>query len=347
MAFTRYKKIYNNTYAYEVWKVKDENGVWRQKSKYLGVVTDMENKTYEKKRKPVEKQQEERQILEYGDSYLINEITKELPIIELLRAVFGGMFDTLMALIYHRIIVGGAMCHAQSWYDANFVNCLFQDANTTSQNISKVLSYLGEESVQRAFFAAYIPLACNGESGVVIDSTGLPNEINMPVTDWGYHGGGIEYETRLILAINRESERPLYFRYVAGSIGDVSTLSNTIEEMKRNGISTSSVLIDAGYYSETNLKMLFKAEITFLIRMPSNRVVYKNIIDENTDIESPKYAVRYDKRGLFVKENELDIYGHKAFAYLVLDPERRGREISKIVSSMSDKDSDIERSMMQ
>jgi transposase len=253
------------------------------------------------------------------------------------------MFDTLLALIYHRIIVGGAMCHAESWYDANLANRLFPDANVTSQNISKVLTYLGEERVQRAFFAGYIPLVCNGESGVVIDSTGLPNEINMPVTDWGYHSGGIEYETRLILAIDRKSERPLYFRYVAGSIGDVSTLSNTIEEMKQNGISTSFALIDAGYYSETNLKMLFKAEIIFLIRMPSNRVAYKNIIAENNDIESPLYAVKYDKRGLFVKENEVEIYGHKAFAYLVLDPERRGREISKIISNASGKDSDTDK----
>jgi transposase len=257
--------------------------------------------------------------------------------------IFGTLFDTLMALIYHRIIIGGAMCHAEPWYGGNYVNRLFPGANMTSQNISKVLSYLGEESVQRAFFAAYIPLVSKDESGVVIDSTGLPNEIDMPISDWGHHNGGIAFETRLILAVDRESERPLYFRYVAGNIGDVSTLANTIEEMKRNGITTSSTLLDAGYYSETNLRMLFAAEITFLIRMPSNLIVYKNIIAENADIESPKYAVQYDKRGLFVKENEIDIYDNKGFAYLVLDPERRGREISKMVSSMNEKNTELDK----
>jgi len=129
---------------------------------------------------------------------------------------------------------------------------------------------------------------------------------------------------------------------VAGNIGDVSTLANTIEEMKRNGINTSSALVDAGYYSKSNLEMLFAAGIAFLIRMPSNRTVYKNIISENTDIENPLYAVKYDKRGLFVKENEIEIYGNKAYAYLVLDPERRGREISKAVSAMEDDGSDAE-----
>ncbi len=341
MAFVRLKKVYNNTYAYKVWKEKNAEGEWKQKSKYLGVVTDLEKKTYEKRRKPAGKQ--EQQILEYGDSYLINEITAQLPIIGMLKTVFGVMFDTLMGLIYHRIIIGGAMCHADSWFDGNYANCLFADANMTSQNISRVLSRLGEEKVQRAFFAAYIPLVCKDKSGVVIDSTGLPNEIDMPVTDWGHHNGGIAFETRLILAVERESERPLYFRYVAGNIGDVSTLANTIEEMKRNGISTASALLDAGYYSETNLRMLFAAEITFLIRMPSNRTVYQNIIKDNADIESPKYAVQYDKRGLFIKENEIMLYDKKVFAYLVLDPERRGREISKIISDINDNNTDLDK----
>jgi transposase len=165
----------------------------------------------------------------------------------------------------------------------------------------------------------------------------------MSATDWGYHNGGIAFETRLILAIDRTSELPLYFRYVSGNIGDVSTLANTIAEIQKNGISTSSALVDAGYFSESNLKMLFCAGISFLIRMPSNRVVYRNIIAGNVDIESPKYALKYDKRGLFIKEIEIEIYGFKAFAYLVLDPERRGREIAKVISEMEDDGSDIDK----
>ncbi len=61
MTFTRYKKIYNKTYAYQVWKEKDQNGKWKQKSKYLGVI-DPQTNTYNKK--PQEKQ--EQQILDYA-----------------------------------------------------------------------------------------------------------------------------------------------------------------------------------------------------------------------------------------------------------------------------------------
>ena len=342
MAFVVFKRFGKQEYAYEMESYRDtETKKPKHRQKYLGVVVDKEKGIYEKRRQKAEKQ--EQIILDYGDSYLFNAIIEKLPIVGVLKSVFGKLFDTLMTLVFHRIIGGQAMRYAENWYDGNYVSRLFPNANVSSQNISEFLSYLGQESVQRAFFVQYIPLVCNNKTGIVIDSTGLPNEINMSVTDWGHHNGGIEFETRLILAIERETELPLYFRYVAGNIGDVSTLANTITEMKKLGISTSSALVDAGYFSESNLKMLFVAEISFLIRMPANRIVYRNIITENVDIESPKYAIKYNKRGLFVKEIELDIYGYKAFAYLVLDPERRGAEIAKIISKMEDDGSDVDK----
>ena len=331
MAFIVYKKFGKQEYAYEMESYRDpETKKPRHRQKYLGVVVDKEKGIFEKRREKTEKK--EKQILDYGDSYIVSEITKQLPVMNVMRNVFGEWFNTLLALIFHRIIDGSAMCHAENWYNSNYVRVLFPDAKISSQEISRFMAYLGDESVHRAFFSSYIPTVCEGKTGVLIDSTGLPNEIDMPITDWGHHNGGIAMETRLILAVEKGSEQPLYFRYVAGNIGDVSTLANTIDEMKRNGITTAYTLIDAGYYSEDNLKLLYGAEIGFLIRMPANRTVYKNIITENGDIEDFKYAVKYDKRCLFVKEIEVTLYNeHTAYAYLVLDPERRGREISKTV----------------
>jgi len=46
-------------------------------------------------------------------------------------------------------------------------------------------------------------------------------------------------------------------------------------------------------------------------------------------IELKENSVVYGERGLFVKKLQIDLYGHKAWAYIVCDPERRGREISK------------------
>jgi hypothetical protein len=75
------------------------------------------------------------------------------------------------------------MRFAEDWYNGNYVSRLFPNAKVSSQDISSFLSLLGTERLQRAFFNAYLPLLKKGQSGVVIDSTALPNEVNMSVTD--------------------------------------------------------------------------------------------------------------------------------------------------------------------
>lgn len=231
------------------------------------------------------------------------------------------------------------MCYTENYYNGNYINQLYPNAKPTSQNISRLLTHLGTENIQRTFLDSYIPLVCKDKTSIVIDSTGLPNETSMSVTDWGYHNGGVAFETRLILAIDSQTNLPLYFRYVAGNIGDVSTLANTLVEMKKMGISTSWVLVDAGYFSESNLDLLFKADVSFLIRVPLNRVICKDFIARSVDVECPLYAVKYDKRGLFVKREEVEFCGRRVFVYLVLDPQRRGREISKMVAEVDESSS--------
>ena len=61
-------------------------------------------------------------------------------------------------------------------------------------------------------------------TGVLVDSTGLPNDIQIPITAVDNHNHVISNEARLILVVDRKSGLPLYFRYVAGNIVDGSTL---------------------------------------------------------------------------------------------------------------------------
>jgi transposase len=77
-----------------------------------------------------------------------------------------------------------------------------------------------------------------------------------------------------------------------------------------------------------------------MVRLPSNRKLYKELITESSDIESIKYGTRYGKRALFVKKHEVDLFGKKAFACVVLDPERKGKETRKMLMELDEIDSD-------
>ena len=344
----RYKKFGNQEYAYEIWNKKDpKTGKWIQHSQYLGVVTDKENAIYEKRNEIKQaqrlKEHKEQCILDYGDSYYVSEFLKKDAIFPILKDIFGKYIDTLLSLVLFKLQGGSTMRHAEIWYEGNAANIIFPSAAMSTQNISNFLNVIGKEKLQQSFFKTYLTSICRGKSSLIIDSTGLPNQVNMPITNWGHHDGGIEKETRLILAIEKETKMPLYFRYVAGNIGDVSTLITTISELKKFDVIPAMSIIDAGYFSENNIKALYEGNVLFLTRMPSNRVIYGSLIRESAGvIERKENAVIYGKRGLFICKRQIDLYGHHAFAYIVCDPVRRGKEVSKKILGIEPENDDFE-----
>ncbi|MCL2643801.1 MAG: hypothetical protein FWD52_09945 [Candidatus Bathyarchaeota archaeon] len=70
MPFIRYKKIGQKEYAYQItayWDPKTKKP--KQKTQYLGQIINKEKQIYQKK--PTN-QQKEKQILDFGDTYLLN-----------------------------------------------------------------------------------------------------------------------------------------------------------------------------------------------------------------------------------------------------------------------------------
>ena len=106
---------------------------------------------------------------------------------------------------------------------------------------------------------------------MIIGHSRLPNEINTGMKGWGYNNGSISEQYRLHCVIDADNKKPLYYRYINGSICDVSTLENTISELSDMGVEKVSVLLDAGYFSEKNIKLLNEKKIDYLIRLPSGR----------------------------------------------------------------------------
>lgn len=323
------KKINGHDYAYDVKTVWDkEEKKYKKQTKYLGTIIDKETKTYERKRnlKPIE----EKLILDYGDTYILNETAKKCGLDEVFESVLPNEKDTLWALLFFKILTDLAFVYAQTWYQGNYVSILHGNANISSQRISEFLKKLGSEKVLRDFFKKYLNIVAEKECGVIIDSTGLPNEMNSPVSKFGYHGGNTEQETRLVMVVDHKTQTPLYFRYVAGNIVDISTLKNTVVELEKMGVKSTFALLDAGYYSEENIKNLYFDKIDFLTRLPSGRKLFKQLVaDTSENLEKSENLVIYNGRSLFIKCVPTDLFGNKGFAYVVCDYKRKLNECNK------------------
>ncbi len=344
MSFIRYKKFGNKEYAYEITAYWDpEKKKSRQHPKYLGVVVDKEAKIFKKKDKT--QVENEKLILDFGDTFVLNEFMKKTKMRDFFFRIFGDRTEYLLALIYFRLCHPSAMMYAKTWYQGSYARLISKDIDLSSQRISDFLKAIGDEHLQREYFKNHISLLAKTDEGIIIDATSMPNQIHFPFNTWGYDDGGIDKQIRLLFVIDKKSSLPLYFRYLPGNIVDVSSLTTTIEELKKYNINSSFALVDAGFYSKDNIKELNSKEIDFLTRLPSSTKLYKDLIkDAMPDIESFKNAVKYGDRILFVKRKKVILFGKDGYAYIVLDPERKGRETKKLlINAIEDKEADKEQ----
>jgi len=259
--------------------------------------------------------------------------------------VFGDRTEYLLALIYFRLCHPSAMMYAKTWYQGSYARLISKDIDLSSQRISDFLKAIGDEHLQREYFKNHISVLAKTNEGIIIDATSMPNQIHFPFNTWGYDDGGIDKQIRLLFVIDKKSSLPLYFRYLPGNIVDVSSLTTTIEELKKYNINSSFALVDAGFYSEYNIKELNSKEIDFLTRLPSSTKLYKDLIkDAMPDIETFKNAVKYGDRILFVKRKKVTLFGKDGYAHIVLDPERKGIETKKLlIDAIEDKEADKEQ----
>jgi transposase len=248
---------------------------------------------------------------------------------QLLRENFGKDFDTLATLVFYRILQGGANSGALDWYDGSWTKSLFPDARLSSQRLSDFVKCLCDEKLAQTFFRKYLEFA-NCSNAVLIDSTGLPNAIDMSVTAVSNHAGQVNNEARFILVHDRETNLPLYYRYIAGNIVDVSTLTATLKEMSAFNVKVDYALLDAGYCSKNNITELFSERISFITRLGSNRKLYTGLIDEHlTSLKNTKYLVKYRERLVYIMRVNIDLYGYMGYAYVAVDEERHNTEFKK------------------
>ena len=319
------KKIGERYYAYDMisyWSKEQKR--YRKKSIYLGTITNLETKEYKPKDKTVD--EKDKLIQNFGDTYSIIKVIEFSPWRDVLKSLLPSDYETLISLVCHKIIKSSAMQYVENWSRGNIVSTLFPKAELSSQRISDFLKKLGKETIWRKFFKDYINRVAGEKVGIIIDSTDLPNETHMPLTAWSHR----EQETKLLMVIDRISGNPLYFRYTAGNVVDVSTLTSTFAELEQLGVKTSFALVDAGYYSESNIRELYLNHISFLTRLPSGRTLYKSLLKEHTDVESAANVVVYGKRALYVKCVPVDLFGNQGFAYIACDIRRKADETTRL-----------------
>jgi len=279
-------------------------------------------------------------ILDFGDTYLIDSFIHNNGLDKIINKCGVHNKDTLYSMICYYILSNTANCHAKTWWEGNFARMRYPSASLESQRISEFLSELGSEESYRSFFRAYAPYISDTVDGdnILIDSTGVPNNIHFPLTAISNHNGNISNEVRLIYVTQQSTGLPIYFRYCPGNVIDVTTLTRTIHELKNHGVNTKFSILDAGYYTADNIRTLYHNKISFVSRLPEKMTLYKELVAEHLDtIESKENLIRYNGRFIYIKRVECNVVDDfKGYAYIGLDISRKEDEDKKLFQKADD-----------
>jgi hypothetical protein len=293
---------------------------------------------------PVKSKKKEPLIVDFGDIYFLDYFIKNSELHMPIRSIGYGNPDTLNAMIAYYSLCSMANCHAQDWWEGSYARILYPKANLSSQRISDFLAAIGDEYTQRGFFNKYIKLL--GQAGpeignILIDSTGLPNNIHFPLTAVRNHQGEISSEVRLIYVAQQTTGLPIYFRYCPGNIIDTTTLVRCLAELKEQGVNTKFAVLDAGYYTEDNIRELFSNKVSFITRLKENLCLYKDLVAEHLNsLECGENLVEYNGRYVYLKCVPCQLVGINAYAYVGLDIERKSIEAGKTFRRAKDKKMD-------
>lgn len=273
-------------------------------------------------------------ILDFGDSFFVDSLLRTIGYDRVLNSIPYRNKDTLYAMVQYYLLCNSANSHAKIWYEGNYASIMYPKANLISQRVTDFLESLGKPENVQAFFDAHISWVksiCD-DPAVLLDSTGLPNNIHFPLTAISNHNGKISREVRMTVLVQRDTGYPLLFRITPGNIVDLSTITRTLNELFMRDMTADFVIMDAGYYTNDNIEELYGCEIDFLSRLSSKFSVYNEVVkNHSASLREECNLVQYKDRYVYIKRVDCKIghKGHDAFAYLGFDVDRASDESHK------------------
>ncbi|MDR1111653.1 MAG: transposase [Deltaproteobacteria bacterium] len=279
--------------------------------------------------------------LDFGDAWMVDQVFKKTGLESILNNLVPGSEDTLKALISFRLLEQDAFCYAEDWYKNSYARLIYPNANLASPRISEFLSIIGLDKHNDNFFRSYLKLISKNENisdqisiPILLDNTGLPNDIKTYLTAINKHNSVVSNEIRLIYVIDQRTKLPIFYRFIAGNIIDNSSLINTINILLTYNIKIELVVMDAGYSALKNLIELSSTNISFLTRMPQNWKEFKKLINEHgNDLLSGENTIIYGERPLFCKKIKINLFNSDIYAYVIHDINRAADDTVRLIKN--------------
>jgi len=199
----------------------------------------------------------------YGATYLFDSLGDKLEITKDLKTCFPDSYEQLLSIAYYLILEDkNPLSRFPKWERTHHHPF---GKNIPSQRSSELFSSITEESKEKFFrlqgkrrtqneYWAYDTTSISSYSESLKQVKYGKNKDHDPLA-----------QINLALLFGETSNLPFYYRKLPGNIPDVMTLKNLIADMDFLDFGKVKLVMDRGFYSESNVNALYQNHLKFLL----------------------------------------------------------------------------------
>ena len=268
----------------------------------------------------------------FGDAYLLLQFLEKCGLLSVLRNVFpkDEAYERTLCHVLHGILKDGSRISCDNFIQKSFASYVFDKIPVGSlHSDTRFFSLLGDDKVKMSFFQTFVSYMQDRDpsfgKGCYVDYTPLPNDIDdNPFNALCCHGvSSSEIMTRLVLVLDEASGLPVWYDIIPGNVLDINTVMIVVNDVADSlGIEIESLVLDAGYVSKDLVEAFhIGTDKTIIGRMPARKgYPYKTLYWEVKDlINRGKYAFVRKHHAYFGFRKEIELFGHKEYAYIYVD----------------------------
>lgn len=246
-------------------------------------------------------------IWNYGYTYLIEKISKDIGLFDCLVAGFGEERSVeLLTLSAYVIRQGNIMDGVCDWQEKQFNPHLKH--KLTSQRCSDIIGNISEDMKQE-FFIKWINVSLTKGGVFYYDVTSFSSHSNeMTDIERGYNRDKEKLnQSNMGMFCDETTRLPVYYERYNGSLTDKTNLPYTMENARRLGIKNIKLILDGGFFDKKCLKSIKKYCDSFTVGMPTHLKEAKLILNEHREgIDSYTYEI--DKH-TYAKSIDITMFG--------------------------------------
>ena len=309
---TELRLINGTYYLYEVTSKWDKELKRSRKitGKLLGKITKEDGFIESPKRK-LEKQKcipSKLSVKEYGIAFFIDKYLNEYA--KLLKKHFPDDWKIIMALVYGRLAYQSPMKNMEFHYLNSYLSEKYKKLPLPAKQLSSFMREFGQKREEIVSFFREFKSETNN---ILFDGTELLSKSKlMDITQYSRtKKGTYDSLTNLMFAFSVDMRLPLYYRILPGKIKDIKAFKLSLEELN---IPDVTIIVDKGFYSESNVNKLKEADLKFILPLKRNSKLIQYDIIKKGDKRAFEGFFKFQKRIIWYYTYEID--GQKVNVYV-------------------------------